>query len=241
MGRRLQGAIMSYLFPPSEVFGIPVAGETATYPVRRIFCVGRNYAAHAAEMGGEVDREAPWYFTKSVAHAVLSGAELPYPSGTANYHHEMELAFALGADVFEAAEAEAAEAIYAYGCALDMTRRDRQQDGKDNRRPWSLGKDVEGSAVFAEMTRAENFGALAEQRIALGVNGDRRQDGRLSDMVWSPVEIVMHLSKFYHLGPGDVVMTGTPSGVGPVVAGDEIIGTIDGLAPVKLALMVTKS
>ena len=232
---------MSYLFPPSEVFGIPLAGETATYPVRRIFCVGRNYAAHAAEMGGEVDREAPWYFTKSVAHAVLSGAELPYPSGTANYHHEMELAFALGAEVFDATEVEAAEAIYAYGCALDMTRRDRQQDGKDNRRPWSLGKDVEGSAVFAEMTRAENFGALAEQRITLGVNGDRRQDGRLSDMVWSPVEIVMHLSKFYHLGPGDVVMTGTPSGVGPVVAGDEIFGTIDGLAPVKLALMVTKS
>ncbi|MBE1292971.1 MAG: FAA hydrolase family protein [Rhodobacteraceae bacterium] len=232
---------MSYLFPPTEVFGLPVAGETATYPVRRIFCVGRNYVAHAAEMGGEVDREAPWYFTKSVAHAVMSGAELPYPSGTANYHHEMELAFALGADVFEATEPEAAEAIYAYGCALDMTRRDRQQDGKDNRRPWSLGKDVEGSAVFAEMTRAKDFGALAAQRIALGVNGDRRQDGRLSDMVWSPVEIVMHLSKFYHLGPGDVVMTGTPSGVGPVVAGDEIIGTIDGLAPVKLALMVTKS
>lgn len=232
---------MSYLFSPPDVFVIPVAGESASYPVRRIFCVGRNYVAHAAEMGGEVDREAPWYFTKSVAHAVLSGAELPYPAGTANYHHEMELAFALGAEVFEANEAEAAGAIYSYGCALDMTRRDRQQDGKDNRRPWSLGKDVEGSAVFAEMTRAEEFGALADQRIALGVNGEQRQDGRLRDMVWSPVEIVMHLSKFYHLGPGDVVMTGTPSGVGPVAAEDEIIGTIDGLAPVKLALMVTKS
>ncbi len=232
---------MRYLFEPTEVFAIPVRGEAAGYPVRRIFCVGRNYAAHATEMGGEVDREAPWYFTKSVAHAVLSGAELAYPAGTSNYHHEMELAFAIGAGVFEADEAEAAAAVYAYGCALDMTRRDRQQDGKDHRRPWSLGKDVEGSAVFAEMTRAETFGALGDQEIALTVNGAPRQLGKLSDMVWSPTEIVTHLSKFYHLGPGDVVMTGTPSGVGPVVAGDAIYGTIEGLAPVELALMVTKS
>ncbi|WP_412554944.1 fumarylacetoacetate hydrolase family protein [Shimia sp. MIT1388] len=232
---------MRYLFDPSEVFAIPVRGETARYPVRRIFCVGRNYAAHAAEMGGQVDREAPWYFTKSVAHAVLSGAKLAYPAGTSNYHHEMELAFAIGAEVFEADEAEAAAAVYAYGCALDMTRRDRQQDGKDHRRPWSLGKDVEGSAVFAELTRAEDFGALGDQEIVLSVNGAPRQSGKLSDMVWSPTEIVMHLSKFYHLGPGDVVMTGTPSGVGPVVAGDVIRGTIERLAPVELALMVTKS
>ncbi|WP_299419924.1 fumarylacetoacetate hydrolase family protein [uncultured Shimia sp.] len=232
---------MRYLFDPHEVFAVPVEGETAAYPVRRIFCVGRNYAAHAAEMGGEVDREAPWYFTKSVAHAVLSGATLAYPAGTSNYHHEMELAFAIGAEVFETSEAEAAAAIFAYGCALDMTRRDRQQDGKDHRRPWSLGKDVEGSAVFAEMTRATEFGALADQAIALKVSGEVRQEGRLSEMVWSPTEIVMHLSRFYHLGPGDVVMTGTPSGVGPVVAGDSIHGTIDGLAPIELALMVTKS
>ena len=114
----------------------------------------------------------------------------------------MELAFAIGAEVFEADEAEAAAAVYAYGCALDMTRRDRQQDGKDHRRPWSLGKDVEGSAVFAEMTRAEEFGALGDQTIALSVNGQPRQDGKLSDMVWSPTEIVMHLSKFITLGLG---------------------------------------
>ncbi|WP_294223205.1 fumarylacetoacetate hydrolase family protein [uncultured Shimia sp.] len=231
---------MRYLFDPQEVFAVPVKGEDAVYPVRRIFCVGRNYAAHAAEMGGEVDREAPWYFTKSVMHAVLSGAALAYPAGTSNYHHEMELAFAIGAEVFEADEAEAATAIFAYGCALDMTRRDRQQDGKDHRRPWSLGKDVEGSAVFAEMTRSGEF-TVADQEIGLRVNGEQRQHGELRDMVWSPVEIVMHLSKFYHLGPGDVVMTGTPSGVGPVVAGDNIHGTIEGLAPVELALMVTKS
>ncbi len=131
------------LFDPLPTFVIPVKGHDSGYPVSRVFCVGRNYAAHAAEMGGEVDREAPWYFTKSAAHAVLSGAEVPFPQGTDNYHHEMELAFAIGKEVSNATETEAEGAVFAFGCALDMTRRDRQQDGKDKRRPWSLGKDVE--------------------------------------------------------------------------------------------------
>ncbi|TCL09063.1 fumarylpyruvate hydrolase [Shimia isoporae] len=226
----------SLLFDPLPIFVIPVKGHDSGLPVRRIFCVGRNYAAHAAEMGGEVDREAPWYFTKSVAHAVLSGAEVPYPSGTENYHHEMELAFAIGLEVSNADEAEAAGAIFAFGCALDMTRRDRQQDGKDNRRPWSLGKDVENSAVFARMTPVEDFGALGNQRISLEVDGKIRQDASLAEMVWSPIELVMHLSRFYTLHPGDVVMTGTPAGVGPVSAGQTVTGFIDGLDPISLSL-----
>ena len=225
-----------YLFEAPEVFAIPVKGESAGYPVRRIFCVGRNYAAHAAEMGTEVDREAPWYFSKSAAHGVLSGSTQPYPPGTENYHHEMELAFAIGRPVFRADAGAAAEAIYAYGCALDMTRRDRQQDGKDKRRPWDLGKDVEGSAVFAEMTRAEAFGAVAGQRIHLEVNGETRQDATLEELVWSCAEVVAHLSRYYHLGPGDVVLTGTPAGVGPVGPGDVITGGIDGLAPIHLTI-----
>lgn len=225
-----------YLFDTPEVFAIPVKGESAAYPVRRIFCVGRNYAAHAAEMGGEVDREAPWYFTKSAVHGVMSGAELPYPPGTENYHHEMELAFAIGAPVFRANAEQARAAIFGYACALDMTRRDRQQDGKDKRRPWDLGKDVEGSAVFAELTRAEEFGPVAAQRIHLEVNGESRQDATLEELVWSCEEVVMHLSKYYHLGPGDVVMTGTPAGVGPVSAGDKITGGVDGLAPITLSI-----
>lgn len=226
-----------YLFQPPEVFSLAVAGETAQFPVRRIFCVGRNYVAHAQEMGGEVDREAPWYFTKQAAHAVHSGAVLPYPPGTENYHHEMELAFAIGAPVFRATAAEAEAAIFAYGTSLDMTRRDRQQDGKDNRRPWSLGKDVEGSAVFAPLTKAADFGAVGEQRIHLQLNGGARQEATLSDMVWSCVEIVEHLSRYYHLQAGDMIMTGTPAGVGPVVAGDAIVGGIDGLEPVLLSLI----
>lgn len=225
-----------YLFEPAEVFSLEVKGEAKRYPVRRIFCVGRNYAAHAAEMGNEVDREAPWYFTKQVAHAVKSGAVLPYPPGTENYHHEMELAFVLGAPVFCASEAEGQAAIYAYGSALDMTRRDRQQDGKDNRRPWSLGKDVEGSAVLGPLTKAEAFGAVAGQRIHLEVNGAVKQDASLEEMVWSCGEIVSHLSRYYHLGEGDIILTGTPAGVGPVVAGDKITGGIDGLEGIALTL-----
>lgn len=226
----------AYLFDPPRVFSIPITDETAEYPVSRIFCVGRNYAAHAAEMGGEVDREAPWYFTKSPQHAVGSGAEMPYPPGTENYHHEIELAFAIGLPVFRADAATARKAICAYGVALDMTRRDRQQDGKDNRRPWDLGKDVEGSAVFAPLTRATELGALGDRRIHLEVNGETRQDATLSELVWSCEEVVAHLSRFYHLHPGDVVMTGTPAGVGPVVAGDVITGGIDGLEPISLSL-----
>ena len=225
-----------YLFEPAEVFALEVKGDAKLYPLRRIFCVGRNYAAHAAEMGNEVDREAPWYFTKQVAHAVTSGAVLPYPTGTENYHHEMELAFVLGASVFCANAAEAQAAIYAYGCALDMTRRDRQQDGKDNRRPWSLGKDVEGSAVLGPLTKAEAFGAVADQRIYLEVNGVTRQDASLEEMVWNCGEIVAHLSRYYHLGAGDIILTGTPAGVGPVVAGDSIRGGIEGLEGVSLTL-----
>lgn len=224
------------LFDPAPLPAIPVTGETARYPVARIFCVGRNYAAHAAEMGGEVDREAPWYFTKSAQHLVQSGATVPYPPGTENYHHEMELALAIGLPVFRADTDTARKAIFGYGCALDMTRRDRQQDGKDHRRPWDLGKDVEGSAVLAPLTRAATFGAVADQRIHLEVNGETRQDARLGELVWRCEDVVSHLSHYYHLRPGDLILTGTPAGVGPVLPGDRITGGIDGLAPIELTI-----
>ncbi len=215
---------------------LEISGEGASYPIARIFCVGRNYAAHAAEMGGEVDREAPWYFTKSAFAFCASGSSVPYPPGTSNYHHEMELAVAIGTDAFKASPEEAEKAVFGYACALDMTRRDRQQDGKDHRRPWSLGKDVENSAVVAPLTRASDFGRVSTQRIHLEVNGECRQDATLADMVWSVEEIICHLSQYYHLRPGDLILTGTPAGVGPVVAGDEITGGIDGFAGISLRL-----
>jgi len=224
------------VFPRRSLPELAVEGETWTYQIARIFCVGRNYAAHAAEMGGEVDREAPWYFTKSAFAFCPSGVTMPYPPGTENYHHEMELAVALGAEVFQADLDTAKAAVFGYACALDMTRRDRQQDGKDHRRPWSLGKDVENSAVFAPLVRAAQFGKVEGQRIQLSVNGELRQDATLDDMVWRVEEVISHLSQFYHLGPGDVILTGTPAGVGPVVAGDRITGGIDGLPEINHTL-----
>jgi len=224
------------LFTLPLVSGIPVAGEDATFPVGRIFCVGRNYAAHAAEMGVEVDRQAPFYFTKTPSAAVLSGAKVPYPSGTENFHYEMELTLAIGAPVFRASKEQAHAAIYAYGCALDMTRRDLQLAARAKQRPWDLGKDVENSAVFAPLTKAADFGEVVKQRIHLEVNGKTKQDATLDELIWNVDEIVSHLSGFYHLRPGDLILTGTPAGVGPVVAGDVITGGIDGLEPITLTL-----
>lgn len=224
------------LFQLPQTPVIPVKGESRAYPLGRIFCVGRNYAAHAAEMGVEVDREAPFYFTKSAVNAVLTGAELPYPPGTENYHYEMELAVALGAPLFRATPEEARAAIYAYGCALDMTRRDLQIRERKKQRPWDLGKDVEGGAVFAPLTRAADWGVPEDQRIHLEVNGAVKQDATLAELIWSVEEILCHLSGFYHLRPGDVILTGTPAGVGPVIPGDRIRGEVEGLEPVMLAL-----
>lgn len=224
------------LFDLPAIPAIPVRGEAAAYPIGRIFCVGRNYAAHAAEMGHEVDREAPFYFTKSPANAVLSGAQVPYPPGTGNFHYEMELALAIGKPVFRASSAQAWEAVYGYGCALDMTRRDLQIRERNKQRPWDLGKDVENAAVFAPLTRAEDWSPDDGKRIHLEVVGETKQDATLAELIWKVDEIVGHLSGFYHLRPGDLILTGTPAGVGPVVAGDAITGGIDGLDPIALTL-----
>ncbi len=172
------------LFPAPEVKIVPVKGEDAAYPVHRVFCVGRNYAAHAAEMGAEVDREAPFYFTKSASTIQPSGTTIAYPPGTTNFHYEMELVIAIGRPVFKAGAEEAAAAIYGYACGLDMTRRDLQLAERARQRPWDLGKDVEHSAVIATITRAGEFGPVGPQRIHLALNGEPKQDAHLSDMIW---------------------------------------------------------
>lgn len=225
-----------YLFDAPKVHSIPVKGEDKAYPVSRIFCVGRNYAAHAAEMGVAVDREAPFYFTKSPQATLASGSVLPYPPGTGNFHYEMELVVVLGKPVFRCSLEEAEAAVYAYGCGLDMTRRDLQLVAREKQRPWDLGKDVEGSAVFTALTKAGEIGALGPQRIHLEVNGEVKQDATLDELIHKVPEIIVDLSKYYHLQPGDVIMTGTPAGVGPVVAGDEITGGVDGLEPIALSI-----
>lgn len=222
-----------YLFPPAPVASVPVNGETAEFPIRRFFCVGRNYVAHAAEMGYEVDREKPFYFTKSTAHFLPTGQTASYPPGTDNYHFEMELAVAIGAPVYKVSVEDAPRAIYGWCCALDMTRRNLQISERNKKRPWSLGKDVENSAVVAPITKATDW-TLGNQRIWLSQNGEMRQDSTLDLLVWKVPEIISHLSGFYHLQPGDIILTGTPENVGPVQPGDAIAGGIDGLDPISL-------
>ncbi|RKF14696.1 FAA hydrolase family protein [Roseovarius spongiae] len=213
---------------------IPVTGRDAAFPVRRVFCVGRNYAAHAAEMGNEVDREAPFYFTKSAHALALSGAEIAYPPGTADCHYEMEFVMAIGGDAFEVAKEDAMDAVWGFACGIDLTRRDLQAAAKDKRRPWDLGKDFENAAVMGPITPAADFGAVGAQAITLDLDGARVQEATLADMIWSAPEIVAHLSRFYHLAPGDLIYTGTPAGVGPVGPGAALEGRIDGLEPVRL-------
>lgn len=220
--------------PPAPT--VPVRGESKRYPVRRIFCVGRNYAEHAKEMGVEVDREAPFYFTKSPSAIVLSGATIAYPPGTENFHYEMELVVALGAPAFRVAADAAMAAVYGYACGLDMTRRDLQIAERVKQRPWDLGKDVEQSAAIGEIVKAADFGTVGPQAITLMLDGETRQSALLAEMAWSVPEIIAHLSRFYHLGPGDLIYTGTPAGVGPVRPGQRIHGAIDGLAPVEIAI-----
>ncbi|MCB2077024.1 MAG: fumarylacetoacetate hydrolase family protein [Novosphingobium sp.] len=227
---------MTLLFDLSEPPSLPVVGEAAHFPINRIFCVGQNYEAHAREMGSTADRKDPIYFTKSALAFCPSGTTIPYPPGTGNCHYEMELVVAIGAEGFRVTPEQATSLVLGYACGLDMTRRDLQHAAKDRGRPWDTAKDFENSAVLAPITRTEAFGPLGEQRIALTQNGEIRQDSRLSEMVWSVPEILANLSHLYHLQPGDLLFTGTPSGIGPIATGDRLVGTIDGLTPVELSI-----
>ena len=220
---------MEFVFPPAPPVSLPIAGTAARLPVTRVFCVGRNYEAHAAEMGSSVDREAPFFFTKSLTAVAEAGGTVAFPPGTADYHHEVELAVALGGGGADVPHGSALDLVFGYACALDMTRRDLQAEAKDKRRPWDLGKDVEQSAIFAPIAPAAHVGHPAAGRIWLQVDGAPRQDADLSEMVWSVAELISHLSRFYRLRPGDLVLTGTPAGVGPVPPGARLTGGAAGL------------
>lgn len=224
------------LFDSPEFPAVPVVGEDSSYPVHRIFCVGRNYADHAKEMGFEVDREAPFYFLKHALALVPSGATVPYPPGTQNLHHEMEFVVALGAPLFRAGRDEVMQAVFGYATGLDMTRRDLQLKAREKGRPWDFGKDFEQSAVLSPITRAAAFGEIEDQRIWLEMDGTIRQEAKLSDLVWSVPELLADLSQYYHLQAGDVIYTGTPAGVGAVEPGSRLRGGVDGLAEVELSV-----
>ncbi|WP_075790680.1 fumarylacetoacetate hydrolase family protein [Massilia putida] len=226
----------TYLFPPAPVNAIPVQGDTATFPIRRIFCVGRNYEAHAREMGVAPDREAPFYFTKSPDTYVPSGATIPYPPGTSNYHYEMELVAVIGKPGFRIPRDQALQHVYGYACGLDMTRRDLQIAAREQRRPWDLGKDFEQSAVISPIVPAARIGHPASGRIVLDVNGVEKQASDLSLLIHGIPDLIAHLSGYYHLQPGDVIFTGTPEGVGAVQPGDRIGGSIDGVGSIALTI-----
>jgi fumarylpyruvate hydrolase len=227
---------MSDLFPLPAWPSVPLAGESARFPVRRVFCVGRNYEAHAREMGFSAERDAPFYFTKTPSAICASGSTIPYPPGTQNCHYEMELVVAIGAPAFRIPEADALSAVLGYACGFDLTRRDLQYAARDQGKPWDFGKDFENAAVIGPITRAAAFGTVADHRIVLTQNGVVRQDATLTELIWSVPELIAHLSRFYHLQPGDLLYTGTPAGVGPIAPGDVLVGTVDGLAPVELTI-----
>jgi len=225
----------TYLWTPPPVYSLPVRGKTERLPINRLFFVGRNYHAHAGEMGRPVDKsvEVPFYFTKAPGTLVESGATVAYPPETKNYHFEMELVLAIGKPGFRIAQADAASLIYGYACGLDMTRRDLQLIARDKGRPWDLGKDVEQSAVVSEIVPMPGK-IIDKGALELTVNGQPRQKSDIDKLIWNIPELIADLSKFYHLQPGDLIFTGTPEGVGPVVAGDRLDGRIEGVGSIVL-------
>ncbi|HEU4894006.1 MAG TPA: fumarylacetoacetate hydrolase family protein [Vicinamibacterales bacterium] len=224
------------VFPAPPVMTAPVRGRSARVPIRRIFCVGRNYEAHAREMGVAVDREAPFYFTKAAEHCVPSGSTVPYPPGTNSYHYELELVVVIGAPAFRVPADRAMECVFGYACGLDMTRRDLQAAAKEQRRPWDLGKDVEQSAVLSEIAPATEIGHPTAGLIELRVNGETRQSADVSQLIHKVPEVIAHLSGYYHLQPGDLIYTGTPEGVGPVKPGDTLEGSIERVGTLTLKI-----
>jgi fumarylpyruvate hydrolase len=227
----------TYLWDPPAVPSLPVQGKHERLPVNRLFFVGRNYHAHALEMGRPVDKANAqlFYFTKSPSTLVQSGATVAYPAATANYQHEMELVIAIGAEGFQVSVEDAPRLIYGYACGLDMTRRDLQLAARDQGRPWDLGKDLEESSVVSEIVPALGD-VLARGALSMNVNGEARQQADLSQLIWNVAEIIADLSRFYRLQPGDLIFTGTPEGVGKVVPGDRIEGRIEGIGTIALTI-----
>jgi fumarylpyruvate hydrolase len=222
--------LTAYFFPPPVIPSLAILGDERRYAVRRIFCVGRNYEDHAREMGHVVDREKPFYFSKSATALRESGETIAYPPGTANFHFEVELVVAFGAPAFRIAASDALGAVFGYACGLDMTRRDLQLSERAKQRPWTLGKDVEGSAPTSPVAPASRIGHPTSAAITLRQNGVQRQSSNIGELVWSVPEIIAHLSGFYHLDAGDLIFTGTPAGVGPVAPGDRLEGAIEGIS-----------
>jgi len=229
---------MNYAVAAPAVHTLTVAGRDERFPVNRIFCVGRNYAAHAREMGKDPDRDPPFYFMKP-AQATVDAAQavtIPYPPRTINFHHEIELVLAIGRGGADIAAANALEHVYGYAVGLDMTRRDLQLEARDKGRPWEFGKSFATSAPIGAIHRAEDIGHPRDAAITLTVNGEPRQSSDIAKLIWSVSECIAVLSQYETLEPGDLIMTGTPEGVNSVVRGDVLHGAIEGLGEITVTV-----
>ena len=227
---------MAYAIPIWTPPALPISGSADSFPVRRIFCVGRNYAEHQKEMGGS-GREQPFFFIKSAHALVPSGGSVHYPPKTANYHYETELVVAIHKAGRRIEARRANEHVYGYAVGLDMTRRDLQQLGKDHGRPWDFGKDFDEAAPCSALALASKIGHPSKGAIWLQVNGKERQKADLADMIWSVPEQIAYLSEYYTLEPGDIIFSGTPAGVGPVKAGDDLQAGIEGVGELKVKIV----
>jgi fumarylpyruvate hydrolase len=231
---------MAYVIPAPSLPALPVAGSADLFPVRRVYCVGRNYAAHAREMGGDPTREPPFFMKPADAlQPIMEGetADHSYPAKTGNYHFEIEMVVALAKGGKDIAVEQALDHVFGYGVGLDMTRRDLQDEAKQLRRPWELGKAADHSGPVGPIHPVSQVGHPASGPISLSVDSTTKQKADLSDMIWSVAEQIAYLSSYFELAPGDVIFSGTPDGVGAVTKGQTMVGAIDGLGEIKLRIV----
>lgn len=226
----------NYVIDPPAVTAVPVAGG-GLFPVRRVFCVGRNYAEHTREMGGDPDREEPFFFTKPADALLINGADMPYPTRTKDLHHEMELVVAIGTGGKDIAEADALSHVYGYAAGLDMTRRDLQAAAKKGGKPWDMAKGFDFSGPVGEIAPASHIGHPSAGKIELVVNGVPRQSSDLARQIWNVPETIAYLSGLVELAAGDLIFTGTPEGVAAVVSGDVLEGEIAGVGTVRTRIV----
>ena len=227
---------VKYVIDIGPVPSLPVAGSDARFPVNRIYCVGRNYAEHAREMGHDPDREPPFFFMKAANSIVQNNATISYPVGTKDLHHEIEMVVAIGKGGKNISVEKALDHVWGYGVGLDMTRRDIQGEAKKAGRPWEMGKSFDESAPISPLRPATEIGHPAKGAITLEVNGQRKQQGDLAMQIWSVPEQISYLSHLITLQPGDLIFSGTPAGVGPVKAGDKLVGHVDGVGDLTVTL-----
>jgi fumarylpyruvate hydrolase len=224
----------AFIIPPPAQAAVPVEGETAAFPVRRIYCVGRNYAAHRREMGGD-DRDPPFFFAKPADAIVPPGARAPFPPQTQDFHHEIELVAALGSGGADVAVADALGLVFGYAAGVDLTRRDLQAQAREKRQPWDAAKGFDHAAPISAIRRWT--GAPPQGRIWLSVNGQVRQDATVADMLWNVAEVISQASRLWRLEAGDLIYTGTPEGVGPMVRGDRVAGGVDGVGELSFDIV----